>query len=885
MELACLDQQFVDITTRRIRAMAIEEEDDLLTRLGELLFCGLLAGLSNPSEEVGLSPRPTGVGHRERREPFAAVLVDESQYVDLAETAYFVQGVCRAALQPVRSAVPNSSANGQAAAIGFVAARARPTLQGAVHRVHRTAFGPVLVKKLHGLKLPFGGRHIHRFCCAALRAYLVKKAQDVEVPTSSGPLALRPVLVKSEVSAPPRGARCQRWSLALGSYSPRSGYREESAQYPRAREKRPIPLRASAGPGSFVDCFGGELTRIIVDDLDDGELAFLGGKAGDHVRHALPLGTGNAERLDGVDGDAFGMEEAHERNTIFLRREDEGVAGGHASLPEGRTSSECRRGSRPSNRQHQRHEGCGGIGTPGYALVAIFTVRQSPQPARNELATTRAWDAPICSKDTSPPSGPPDCRRSRRGSRRQSLRGARSTTAKRAVPAPPYRAPAEGLPESADSRTFLPKPNRCSDIRAADLLVTSDMIRKFMDCIHASKTRTIRAATVRTLELRVADWRVLEDFASVIPELRRLRAFTAGDEDDMGDMIGPSVAVIASLLSSCLRLEVLDMPTSFFTTQTLNLDAERGVDGDLALAMSQGLDFAAVARGVRRLKCFRLSIEPCPPEEVRFRNLLIRSEGAPLVELRLECHVLAPSLITIRPPLRRVALGDEICDSHYLLPALLLACPSITDLDLSSARQITDATLAQPHDHPPLTHLRLNNTSVDWDETREYTLNGLQHYVRVRGSNLRLLDVSDNSFTTDDLLACAACLAQTTPLLEILGLRKPRLRPAPAPSLSDVAFLADLKRGCRNLRNVELGFSMTRAQMAEQTRQFLAEIKVDILENVLVPPPVIPLDVCYSLTLILVFVHPVSLLSLLSSPALPSSPQPLLPRSHPRHLL
>ncbi|RKO89927.1 hypothetical protein BDK51DRAFT_40915 [Blyttiomyces helicus] len=213
-----------------------------------------------------------------------------------------------------------------------------------------------------------------------------------------------------------------------------------------------------------------------------------------------------------------------------------------------------------------------------------------------------------------------------------------------------------------------------------------------------------------------------------------------------------------------------------------------------------------------------------------------------VVEVSGHSEFLLPSIIKIRPPLRRLALGKEICDPRGHLAALLQAYPSITDLDLSSAREITDATLALLHEHPPLTALRLRG---DYHRPRQTGItsdglsNRLKRFLRVRGASLQLLDIADNAFTTHvdllaDLLGCVTRIGQTSPLLEHLRLRTvdDEYYGHYVP-LTDIAFLEDLKRACPNLRYVGLGFCsvMRRQTMSEEVLQFLATLMLDVFVN------------------------------------------------------
>ncbi|RKO87002.1 hypothetical protein BDK51DRAFT_38344 [Blyttiomyces helicus] len=195
----------------------------------------------------------------------------------------------------------------------------------------------------------------------------------------------------------------------------------------------------------------------------------------------------------------------------------------------------------------------------------------------------------------------------------------------------------------------------------------------------------------------------------------------------------------------------------------------------------------------------------------QFRDLLLRSLGTPLVDMGLNVEnaryavavphfeantlpnlkvvdvngfgcsrFLLPSPLANRPPLRRVALGRELCESPRHLATLLRACPSITDLDISSARELSRA----------------------------------------------FLNIADNSITDDALLGCLACIARTSPLLEILRLGdRGTLH---SPSLDDLAFIADLKRGCPRLRHVGLGVSPYCSKVAEHVLKFVQDLEVDI---------------------------------------------------------
>ncbi|RKO93549.1 hypothetical protein BDK51DRAFT_27085 [Blyttiomyces helicus] len=90
------------------------------------------------------------------------------------------------------------------------------------------------------------------------------------------------------------------------------------------------------------------------------------------------------------------------------------------------------------------------------------------------------------------------------------------------------------------------------------------------------------------------------------------------------------------------------------------------------------------------------------------------------------------TLVSLRPPLRRVILGGSHLQSEAHLAALLPACRTIEDLDLTECTPITYATLAALETHPPLHRLNLRLKT-------QITLPAMVPFLSARGSQLRFL--------------------------------------------------------------------------------------------------------------------------------------------------
>ncbi|RKO85979.1 hypothetical protein BDK51DRAFT_47385 [Blyttiomyces helicus] len=278
---------------------------------------------------------------------------------------------------------------------------------------------------------------------------------------------------------------------------------------------------------------------------------------------------------------------------------------------------------------------------------------------------------------------------------------------------------------------------------------------------------------------------------------------------------------------------------------------------EAALALRHGLDLAAIARGARRLRYLNITGRcRCSLQDLSFSVLLIRSLGAPLVELHVCClywwfgayrlrfiffiagglpnlavlGILPPNLdfpldalIKIRTHLRPVVFRDEDPHPFQYLPTLFLASPLIDDLTIFSVADIPDAALALLLKHPPLNSFTLGNMIDFRAPPGKLFSEALQCVLRARGSALKLLRIACPKSVDADLLAC---IGESTPQLEILGLEgylghSNRIPPAQ----EDVAFITSLKRGCPNLKKFGIGYSdLVRCKPLGNLQQFGADL-------------------------------------------------------------
>ncbi|RKO87488.1 hypothetical protein BDK51DRAFT_43293 [Blyttiomyces helicus] len=407
--------------------------------------------------------------------------------------------------------------------------------------------------------------------------------------------------------------------------------------------------------------------------------------------------------------------------------------------------------------------------------------------------------------------------------------------------------------------------SQCFDLRAASLacrawepaasariwthvvLHSDRALRTFVVCLRVSRAK--HAAIVRTREFRFNRWHLhaRSDFAFLVPELRGLRQFVAGDRlvSKALKLSGPYISIVALFLTSCPGLVALDVPAPCGYMENFREDEGE----DLVLASKYGFKLKAAISAIGKLKHLRL-VGPDFPSR-RFLRLLLRSVTSRLVELSLtniqwpssfegpqgmdatslrnlevlevintRCNFLTASLIELHPPLRRLVLYSycfsALCEKLPLLPSP----PSITHLEPVSSLAIPDAALVLLDQHPPLRFLGIHYHALSPRKSLPpgtFTSKDLQRFLRIRGSNLKVLDLCYTVPVDDALLAC---IVQYCPLLEGLGIqrhwayiRKQHLLP-----LKKVAFIEDLKRACPNLRYVDVGVHTLPTPTREESR-------------------------------------------------------------------
>ncbi|RKO89926.1 hypothetical protein BDK51DRAFT_40914 [Blyttiomyces helicus] len=401
----------------------------------------------------------------------------------------------------------------------------------------------------------------------------------------------------------------------------------------------------------------------------------------------------------------------------------------------------------------------------------------------------------------------------------------------------------QALPDSRDRRSL------CSDLRSTAVVcrewnpVASErlwthvvvssphMVRSFTNTIgKGGASATKLATTVRTLKQEFFDWEAMDDFAGVVHRLEGLRLFaTYWRVVDFPyprqlTLFGPPISVVVTaLLLSCPRLEVLSIPAPSLTPGSWGSDSDSDSDLDTERESDSDSDSNGDVDEDEDwdLTGLRVAGRRCSAGELWFQNLLLRSVG-PLVELGLESD--DPEHPLAVPDTEAITLPNlEIVEAKGCVTSLF---PSLINIQHPLRRLVLAAD--------SMLLLRLGFGTSDCGPMRQpiFTSNGLQHFLRVRGSNLTLLNIADNMFAVKDLLGCVTCIGQTAPLLETLILQTPRSGwHGDSFGLEKVAFLRDLKRGCPNLRHVELPVSYYRdsaSHVSEEVLQLLADLKVDI---------------------------------------------------------
>ncbi|RKO84897.1 hypothetical protein BDK51DRAFT_50655 [Blyttiomyces helicus] len=327
--------------------------------------------------------------------------------------------------------------------------------------------------------------------------------------------------------------------------------------------------------------------------------------------------------------------------------------------------------------------------------------------------------------------------------------------------------------------------------------------------------RLRRATLVRVLALNIDDWETVPaDFALFILRLRGLRAllvshavYTASGVS----ALGVSDAVIATFISSCPRLVALQTPSPTRKPPMVEPGAAGDKEGICARDADHRDDPSAVARGVGRLKCLHLwgsgdtTLDLDVGREQDDANLPSFEAGAlanlEVVELdSLSLNRVAAGLI--EPALRCVASTSAMAfASTICLPCFMLAQPSTSSISLPNM---------------------IVNTGYDSMGVEDGDSEALTRLLRVRGSNLKLLDIPYTFGYDSDLLTC---IGETTPLLEMLSPQNyisPHWRISrPYLDLDIIAFIAHLKRGCPNLRDV---FPTSRRSWSSRCGKFSADV-------------------------------------------------------------
>ncbi|RKO88183.1 hypothetical protein BDK51DRAFT_44564 [Blyttiomyces helicus] len=331
------------------------------------------------------------------------------------------------------------------------------------------------------------------------------------------------------------------------------------------------------------------------------------------------------------------------------------------------------------------------------------------------------------------------------------------------------------LPDSQAVRS------RCADLRSAALvcrdwepfaseriwthvaLRSPEALRRFMESSRASMRRSERTALVRTLELRTSDWCTVDvEFALFVPRLRdlwersslrrycpipRLLFAPGGARNRIPD-------VNAQLLRGGCRKVTVSISPPWSEASGASSACASARRSPHIHGRTNG--FTTFSSGSMELPCFE-------------------AESLPNLETFQFYHgyfeTLLPSLVKLRPPLRRMRLSEDLWNSEGGLGNLVRACPSIDHLELVSDINNPEISLPLIEHHRPLTTLSASYAPG----------------VPIFGSSI-----------------LTARTASTTPFSP--ASLRPLLVSSPGPARlpGRIAFIADLKRGCPNLRCVHL---------------------------------------------------------------------------------
>ncbi|RKO83857.1 hypothetical protein BDK51DRAFT_51560, partial [Blyttiomyces helicus] len=297
--------------------------------------------------------------------------------------------------------------------------------------------------------------------------------------------------------------------------------------------------------------------------------------------------------------------------------------------------------------------------------------------------------------------------------------------------------------------------------------------------------------------------------------------------------VSPAVSTVAVFLTLCPHLVTLSVPTPFIDHRDCSKYHEHwdaDAAEDVQLASTYDFDLTATLR--LRLLGWLFT-------DFKFCTLLLRSAAWPRLDpasfrnlevlevLDTEADFLVAFLSEVRPPLRRPTLLCDLRSSAHEPLALLLSCPTITNLELVTDQVISNNAIALLEQHLPLDYLglldRRRNPRKPLPEG-SFTSQALQ--------NLKVVDLGYSVDIDDALLSC---IAESCPRLESLAVQsfwryrgKPHML-----TFKKIAVIAEVKRGCPNLRHVDIGMEGDRerfemAQLKPKTRQFLEDLGIDI---------------------------------------------------------
>ncbi|RKO85020.1 hypothetical protein BDK51DRAFT_49978 [Blyttiomyces helicus] len=351
----------------------------------------------------------------------------------------------------------------------------------------------------------------------------------------------------------------------------------------------------------------------------------------------------------------------------------------------------------------------------------------------------------------------------------------------RAPQPPAHRDPAEIFNNLPDSQA---EGEGCCDLRSAALvcrawqpaasdrtwthvmLCAPNTLQKFL---HSSRVWE-PAAPERTLQELIAD-----SHSSASGPIRTQQPEQFSDLHSSADGIACGLHIeCVPLLSSCPHLVVLETSMSDKVPTIFKQATAWDEDRRAALRSTHGIDLDAVASADSMLY-----------------KLLMLSIGPPLVKL-----------VSSGPPMDLPGFeADDLTNLEVAeLASAVLPRPVRPARHPLRKRRPTRRLAAFMPIHRPSQALLYQPPADIQPPSQPSRVEALKRHLRVRGSNLKVLDL-DRSYAhrIDD--AFLACIHESAPQLEVLGIMRFVDCRTP-PALANVAFIADFKRACPNLRRV-----------------------------------------------------------------------------------